>query len=112
MSDRETSKSNNAFIQPAGCILRLIWMVVGFAALAVTAYLIIQHKAFTLFDALFWAIVLVCVVSRFLDVAYLNGETCDGKPALMTHWRRYSLFLLGLALPLWGLAHGIGFLLR
>ena len=113
MSKTERKESSYSLKGTVGCVVRLGWMAIGTIALVAALFFIIQNQGkFNLADGLFWAAVVVCIGLRYLDIAYLNGDTAAGEPATLAHWRRYALILIALAVPLWALAHGIGFLLR
>ncbi|MCX7044287.1 MAG: hypothetical protein NTX50_02220 [Candidatus Sumerlaeota bacterium] len=113
MSKIERKESSYSLHGTLGCVARLGWMAIGTIALLAALLFIVQNRGkFNLADSLFWAAVVVCIGLRYLDIAHLNGETVAGEPATLAHWRRYALILIALALPLWALAHGIGFLLR
>lgn len=58
------------------------------------AIFIAQGKAPVLADIIFLLFTLGLVLVRFVDIRYLKGETMDGDPATLKHWRRYTLRLL------------------
>jgi len=79
-----------------GClsiVVRLTW-IFGASLLAFGAIFIIQGNAPGLADMIFWLLVLGLILARYVDIAYLKGETADNKPATLKHWRRYSVILL------------------
>jgi len=43
---------------------------------------------------MFWLIALGLILTRYVDIRYLKGETADNKPATLKHWRRYSVILV------------------
>jgi hypothetical protein len=47
-----------------------------------------------------------------VDIRFLNGETGDGKPATLTHWRRYALLVGSVGLGAWLLAHALVSILK
>ena len=93
---------------PAGCLVRLGWMLLGNIALLLSAAAISQNKAaFSLADALFWAIAIGVVALRYVDIRVLHGQTAMGTPATIAHWRRYAVFMAAASLGIWLLAHGV-----
>lgn len=96
---------------PAGCLLRLFWMLAGNAILLLSIFSISQHRSsiFGVWDIVYWAIVLAVLTARYLDIQYFNGTTVDDEPATMSHWRRYAGALLALCLLFWLVAHAIAY---
>jgi len=94
---------------PAGCFLRVFWMLIGNVILLSCAYGIVQHRSSVLgmADAFFWAIVGFLLAARYVDIRHLNGSTADGAPATMAHWRRYATVLGVVATGLWLGAHAM-----
>ena len=107
------SRNRNEEVAPAeqmGClagVVRIIWFMVGNAALLLLAVLITEQKAFSRLDVAFWMTVAALILLRYIDITRLNGLTADGEPASLKHWRRYVLLLLLIAGCLWVLAHGV-----
>jgi len=107
------SRTRNEMVPPAehtGClasIVRVLWFVVGNAALLLLAVLITEEEALSGLDIAFWAIVVALILLRYIDITRLNGLTSDGEPASLQHWRRFSLLLLLIAGGVWVLAHGV-----
>jgi len=91
-----------------GCLVRLFWTMVGNIVLFFLAVSIAQYEAFkfSIRDGAFWALILVLIAIRFVDISYLAGETADGDPATRSDWKRYVAVLLGIAAALWLAAHG------
>lgn len=92
-----------------GCLVRMFWMALGNALLLACAAMIAKQKAwtFSVFDAAFWAIVLLLLAARFVDIRRFHGETTDGKPATMAHLKRYAALLVVIAGVVWGVAHSV-----
>ncbi len=93
---------------PAGCLVRLFWFFGGNILLLFLLISIFHRRSFTISDLGFWIVVGCLVISRYVDIRYLNGQTAESEPATMNHWRRYSAMLLAVALGVWGLTHVIG----
>ena len=109
-SPANSSPSNPS--EYTGCLpvlLRLFWMGVGNFLLFALALVIGQSKdvLFSRYDVLFAALVLLCILARYLDIAYFQGATADGEPATLRDWRRYSVVLVLVSLVIWAGAHGV-----
>jgi len=103
----DTKKSSDG---AAGCLVRSIWLMVGNVALVFSAVLIIKQRqalGVTWADGLFWAIVVLTAMSRYVDVRHFNGLTADGDPSTMQHAKKYIALLAGAAVALWLAAHGV-----
>jgi len=77
----------------ASTLLRLGWMLIGNAVIAVLACVIWIGPAWTLTfkDALYWIAAAGTVLLRWLDVFRHHGQTADGQPATPRHFRRYAI---------------------
>ena len=89
-----------------GLFLRLYWIMLGNGVLVVTAALPVAYPrlpAAPLLGA--YALVVVSLIAaRYFDVRFCGGQTVDGTPADLGHWKRYVAILLPIALLLPGLA--------
>jgi hypothetical protein len=96
-----------------GCLLRLSWMLGGNLAVLLIAVAIAQGGGtfFSFADAFFWLVVLAMVGIRYVDITRMKGLTAGGKPATLADWKRYVVILLAASLGLWGLAHGLAYVL-
>ena len=95
-----------------GCLARLFWMAGGLIALIFLSYSIVQHHSFSIRDLGFWLLIIFLVMTRYLDIRYLHGQTAEGEPATMEHWRRYTLGLISGSLGLWLILHGLGHFMK
>ena len=96
----------------AGCLVRLFWMFGGLMLLFFLSVSIYDHRSFSARDLGFWLVVLCLVLIRYADIRYLDGQTAEGAPATMTHWRRYSIGLLAGALGVWLILHGLSYFIK
>ena len=89
-----------------GCLARLYWMFFGNVLLFVLLTLVFQKRSTLpfLLDAAYLVAVASLIVVRYIDIRFLNGQTGEGKPATMTHWRRYALSVAAVAGGVWLLA--------
>ncbi|MDC0720876.1 hypothetical protein [Nannocystis bainbridge] len=95
---------------PAGCALRLFWMLIGnaivYASLAVIA---MEGAAFpSPLDGVVWVTVVLSIIARRVDITRWSGKTASGEPASLVHWRRFSATLLVMTAVASALAHWIG----
>ena len=105
----EQQYEDHKYDPPAGCFLRIFWMLIGNAILLACAYGIIQHRSslLSMADALYWATVGSLLAARYIDIRYLYGLTAEGDPATMAHWGRYATVLGVVSTGLWLGAHAI-----
>jgi hypothetical protein len=64
-------------------------------------------------DALYVGLVVLLILARYMDITRCHGQTTDGGPATLAHWRRYVLGLIPVTAGLWALmrfAHARGLL--
>ncbi|HWR98588.1 MAG TPA: hypothetical protein VN317_09235 [Candidatus Methanoperedens sp.] len=96
-----------------GLFLRLYWIMLGNGVLVVTAALPVAYPrlpAAPLLGA--YALVVVSLIAaRYLDVRFCGGQTIDGDPADLGHWKRYVGVLLPISFLLPALAWGLNALL-
>lgn len=95
-----------------GCLVRLFWAFFGNAALFILGVYIYeqQAQALSIFDGLYFLILAAIILSRFLDIRFLNGETVYGHPASLRHFRKYVAVILPVFIVLLMLAHVLGIL--
>jgi hypothetical protein len=80
-------------------------MAFGNLGLLAVAAMIFERNALSVFDALYWLLVIALAAARTVDVRRFNGLTVDGEPATAVHLRLYLVKLLILAAVLWALVH-------
>ena len=102
-------REDQKYDPPAGCFLRLFWMMIGNLIWLSCAFAIAQNQSsfLSVADAFYWAAVGCILAARYVDIRYLGGLTADGSPASMAHWRRYAVLLGVAATALWFVVHGI-----
>lgn len=90
---------------PSGCFVRLAWMAAVVAVVVLGATILRNgHGPVSLWSVAYWAFVGLAIGARYLEIAKLGGTTLEGKPATLSHWRRFNLKLVGFAAALWTLA--------
>ena len=104
--DTQAPRGQNTF---SGCLARFVWMAVGNAALVLLVVMIAQRgtMSFTVLDLVFWLVPVIVIATRYLDVSRLGGQTVDGDPATLGHWRRHAIGLALISVALWLAAHGL-----
>ena len=93
-------------------LVRLLWMVIGNLILFFVACGIVagQNKGVGSKDATYAIIVVLLMLTRYIDIKYLGGFTAQGAPASMRHWCRYIAGLIICGCLIWGLAHMVNYL--
>jgi len=86
-------------------------MLFGNVALIASSVAIAKHKGSFLSyaDLAFGLVVFFLVGIRYIDITKMDGLTASMKPASLTDWQRYVLFLGVFALVLWGIAHAVAY---
>jgi len=107
----EQKYEDHKYDPPAGCFLRVFWMIIGNAILLACVYGILQHRSslFSIADALYWAVVASLLAARYVDIRYLYGLTSEGDPASMDDWRRYAMVPGVVSTGLWLGAHAMAY---
>ncbi len=90
----------------SGCLVRLLWMLLGNIVLAASA-MSISHRTtfFSGADLVFWVTVVTIIWLRYIDIARFHGQTVTGAPANMSQWRRYCVLMAAVAFAIWIIAH-------
>jgi hypothetical protein len=90
-----------------GCFLRLFWLMIGNAllALALLQILFSQAPFFSGVDLFFWSVVGGMIAARFADVAYFRPATAAAQPTALSSGWQYVLTLIVAAATAWILAH-------
>lgn len=85
-----------------GLFLRLYWIMIGNAALVIGAALPVAYPRLPTVPlvAAYALVVVTLIAARYIDIRSCGGQTVDGTPADMGHWRRYVMILLPVALLL------------
>jgi len=84
MSGASRGTSNDSKpLTAGGCLVRLLWLLVGPAILVLSATVIAQHRGTFLSwaDAVFGGTVLLLIAIRHLDLRHFGGLTGTGEPA-------------------------------
>ena len=93
---------------PAGCLARLVWMLMGNLALVVLVFVIYQSAGWTIADLAYWLIIGVMIGARYIDIARFAGTTMNDEPATMAHFRRYLLLVLLVGAAVFAAARALG----
>jgi hypothetical protein len=97
-----------------GCLIRMYWMILGNAVLALSLLAILRNSEgfFSAADIVFWCGVVALLAVRSVDILRLRGLTGGGEPATTAHLKRYIVILPAASAVLWGVAHWVSHLLR
>jgi len=89
MNDQSRSEPSPSL----GVLARLYWMAIGPIAtiLVVLAIIMKSFKNTIPTSLIYWSLVLSIILIRYLDIRYFKGETADGEPATLKHWKKFSI---------------------
>ncbi len=107
MTDLQRQEEQKSQAELAGCMplfLRLTWMALGNATLFLCAALVAKGTAPLAMDIIFFIVVIGLIVVRYVDITKFKGQTSEGKPANLAHWRRYTVLLAVFSIGVWVLA--------
>ncbi|MBZ5499368.1 MAG: hypothetical protein LAP85_23465 [Acidobacteriia bacterium] len=107
MTSLQRQEEQKSQTELTGCMplfLRLTWMALGNAALFLCAALVAKGTAPVVMDIIFFAVTIVLIVVRYIDITRFKGQTSEGKPATLAHWRRYALLTAVISTGIWVLA--------
>lgn len=96
-----------------GLFLRIYWIMIGNAVLAVAAVLPAAYPKLptTAWLAAYALSVVALAAARYIDIRYCDGQTVDGTPADLGHCKRYLVILLPISLLLPVVAWAVGALI-
>ncbi len=89
---------------------RLLWMMIGPAVLIITtAHIVLEGEGWnTTADYVFFFVMAVTLLGRWLELAGGNPQTCDGEPATRKQVYRYTIVTLVLGGVVWVMANVVG----
>ena len=87
----------------SGCLTRSVWMFGGNGLLAYLVFYVIHHpsRSAVIPGLIYAGTIVAMIIVRYADIRFLGGETAEGKPATLAHWRKYSIILIVAALIVW-----------
>ena len=87
-----------------GLFLRIYWTMIGNGVLIILAVLPLTHPNLPVAPLLvaYLLSVLALVAVRYVDIRFCGGQTRDGDPADMGHWKRYASILVPAAAAILG----------
>ena len=104
MSNRERS----AFSPGLAGFARVTWMMIGPMMTALGCAGVFQSGSLGRYDVLATIGAALTIAARWIDIAWLDGQTADGEPANLVHWYRFSLGTVLIAGTLLVIAHRFG----
>lgn len=91
-----------------GCLTRIAWLLAAPLTLLMLGAVVARNGGGVWAPAslAYWAIVIVALAVRYVDIFRYRGQTMEGTPASRDDWRRYRLrfplvALLGWAAAIW-----------
>ena len=95
-------------------LVRFYWLILGNGLLFMLLVLIFEKRARfpSLLDGAYLAAAALLIAMRYVDIRFFNGQTGEGQPATMAHWRRYSLVTGCVTLGAWLMVHVLTRVLR
>ena len=105
----DSNSSNPKYSSGFILLLRLYWMFIGHIAVFMAAVTICinQLQSSILVNSLFFVAVICLPISRYIEIKKYHGETADGEPATMSHWKRFSIMVAAYSIVLWLAAQAI-----
>ncbi len=101
----DSVKPTNQEYTPFGALLtRVYWMVLGHAAIIISAFFIVSNKSPRIAHTLYVLLVACLILVRFIDIKIYHGETSEGTVATMAHWRRFSVIVIAYSILIWAAA--------
>jgi len=85
-------------------VLRITWMMIGNLGLFICAVLIAQGVAPVVTDLLLFLVAGGLITVRYVDITRCEGQTSEGEPATLAHWRRYAGGMLLTSGAMWAAA--------
>ena len=107
MTSLQRPEEQGSQAELSGCMplfLRLTWMALGNAALFLSAALVAKGTAPFVMDIIFFMVAIGLIVVRYVDITKFKGQTSEGKPATLAHWRRYAVLTAVISTGVWVLA--------
>lgn len=98
----DPSRSNSTGCLPV--VLRTLWMAWGNVALFLCAAKVADPAAPAATTVLLFLVAGGVIAIRYIDITRFAGQTAEGEPADLSHWRRYALGVVLVSVSLWGLA--------
>ncbi len=93
---------------PAGCLVRLVWMLIGNLVLVVLVFVIYESAGWTIADLAYWLVIGLMIGARHIDIVRFAGTTINDEPATKAHFRRYSLLVLLIGAAVFAVARALG----
>lgn len=99
-----SSDQNSTDKQSVGAELcRMFWMAFGPVGILFSAAGISKQPSwtYTILDAVYWGLVVLAVVTKFVHVRVFHGMNTENRPSTMADGWAYLLKLGGIAIGLW-----------
>jgi hypothetical protein len=103
-----TAPAGPATTSLAALGLRVFWMLLGNAALVLSAAKIAENTGSILPELFLAGVTFALIAARYLDVTRFDGRTVHGEPATLAHWKRHASGLVLVSIALWAIARMFG----
>ncbi len=107
MNEKNSQISQQPEQEETGCLtalMRIFWMFIGSIASIFLLFFIIQRKSPVISDVVFWVLVFSLILVRYIDITRFKGQTSEGEPATLQHWKKYSIMVVLAACVLYAIA--------
>ncbi|MBI4651016.1 hypothetical protein HY745_07000 [Candidatus Desantisbacteria bacterium] len=96
----EKKDNNNSL---AEFLIRLYWMALGnFIMIILAIYVAVNNpESMMQINIFYFSNVVILIILRYIDIRYLNGLTTEREPAIIDHWKKYSVKLIIFSSILW-----------
>ena len=105
MAGKQYHDFHESPVPQQGCLsglIRLYWLSIGNLCLFFSAIASAKEPSSATMGVLFLGAVVALLLVRFVDIRVYKGQTSEGEPATIAHWRRYALRLVIFSVALWG----------
>ncbi|MBC7353382.1 MAG: hypothetical protein H5U08_13555 [Thermogutta sp.] len=93
---------------PAGCLLRLYWMIFGYLLAVLCGVSIVNHHGdFSFVDVIYWLALGGVLLARWVDISRYQGTRTDGQPATMRDWKVHAILTVVGGVIGWVLIHWV-----
>lgn len=99
--DPLTPTTEQEYAPLGSALTRIYWMAIGHVLIGIIAYLIASGKSLVIVNSAYFLLVALVIIVRLIDIKVYKGQTSEGDPATMSHWKRFSAIVIGYSVLLW-----------
>ena len=106
-SRQDISQSGKA--EALGRIAHLTWKTLGSMLLLILSILIVigSQRQVIILNVVFWSVVAGLMITRYVDIEVLNGQSAGDKQEKLKDWLGYLIRLTIVSGLFWFLSHGM-----